>query len=107
MAGGRLIELALASVLLSGVWTKHRMVLVGLGICLTELLRGMYWSGVAVWLAPWAVLGSAIMIGMLELAVQRFAPVLRNPDHMELALLPGVGSAAAVVHGSLLGLREH
>jgi hypothetical protein len=73
MAGARLIELALASVLLSGVWTiwggKLRMVLVGLGICLAELLRGLYWSGTAVWLAPWAMLGSAIMIGLLLMLV--------------------------------------
>lgn len=75
LAGGRVIELTFAFVMLSGAWSvwggRTRMTIIGLGVGTAVALRWLYWAGASPRLAPWAALASAMIAGMLMALVLR------------------------------------
>ncbi len=115
MAGRGVVEVALAAVLLAGVWTiwggKARMVILGFGVGCAEVLRWLHWSGTAVWLAPWAMLSSAVMIGLLLVLVltRVFSPGAVTRQRIEGAIAAYLlfGLAWAQLYESLETLSPH
>jgi hypothetical protein len=69
LAGGRLIELMFGLVMLSGAWSvwggRFRMIVIGLGVGITAVLRWLQWISDMQRAAPWAALASAAVIGLV------------------------------------------
>jgi len=73
LAGGRVVELMIAVVMLLSTWSvwggRARMVMIGLGIGIVEAMRWLHWFGAAPHFAAWAALGSAAIIGLFIVLV--------------------------------------
>ena len=75
LAGGRVVEVMIALVMLLSTWSvwggRVRMVIIGICVGIVEAMRWLHLAGVAPRIAPWAALASAAIIGLFIVLVLR------------------------------------